>query len=77
MGELVTLPRPTRPAALQQGVTQAQAQAMELFRLFFCDLVAGPAAAVQVGIPYPAACDVLEGKLWPGVRRHWMDLVLP
>ncbi|ADU36209.1 lipase chaperone [Variovorax paradoxus] len=71
---VVQFPRPAM-AQLDGGITHAQA--MEVHRRYFEQLQAVPTIAHEMGDAYAVACDVVGGKLWPGVREHWMDRVLP
>ncbi len=66
-----------RPKAepLQGGITHAQA--MEIGRRFFEDSDAAPTIAHAMGLDYESVCASLDGRVWPGVRRYWMDRVLP
>ena len=59
----------------QDGVTYAQA--MEAFERYFAASQAVPTIAVEMGIPFDAACRVLDGKAWPAARQYWLDKVLP
>jgi len=71
---VVQFPRAAAPA-LDGGLTHEQA--MEVHRRFFERLQAVPTIAHEIGIDYKAACGVMDGRLWPGVRLHWVDQVLP
>jgi hypothetical protein len=66
---------PYASAALDGGITHAQA--MEVHRRYFEALQAVPTIAQEMKIAYKVACDVMDGKLWPGAREHWLDRVLP
>ena len=67
---------PTRAAAqLEGGISHAQA--MEVFRRYFERNQAVPTIAHEMGIDYQSACDAMDGKVWPGVREHWADQVMP
>lgn len=66
--------RPRAPAR-EGGVTHQEA--MEMFRRYFVQMQAVPTIAHEMKIEYDTACSVIGGRLWPGVRRHWIDLVLP
>ena len=59
----------------QGGVTYAQA--MEAFERFFAASLAVPTIAAEMGIPFDAACRVLDGAVWPAARQYWVDRVLP
>jgi hypothetical protein len=50
---------------------------MEIGRRFYGDADAAPTIAHAMSIEYETVCAVLGGRLWPGVRRFWMDKVLP
>lgn len=63
------------PTPMQGGVTHAQA--MEIGRRFHEASDAAPTIAHEMGIDYETVCAVLGGRLWPGVRRFWMDKVFP
>ncbi|CAN7454607.1 hypothetical protein LJR099_003057 [Variovorax paradoxus] len=71
---VVQFPRPAT-AQLDGGINHAQA--MEVHRRYFEQLQAVPTIAHEMGVAFKAACDVMDGKLWPGVREHWVDRVLP
>lgn len=71
---VVQFPRPAM-AQLDGGITHAQA--MEVHRRYFEQQQAVPTIAHEMGVAFKAACDVMDGKLWPGVREHWVDRVLP
>lgn len=66
-----------RPRAepLQGGITHAQA--MDIGRRFHEQADAAPTIAHAMSIEYETVCAVLGGRLWPGVRRFWMDRVFP
>lgn len=67
---------PTRAAAqLEAGITHEQA--MEAFRRYFERNQAVPTIAHEMGIDFQAAADAMDGKVWPGVREHWVDRVMP
>lgn len=68
-------PLPATNAAVQGGVTYAQA--MRIFELFHFDSLAAPTVAHDMGIPYEAVCKVLGGSLWPQCRRFWFDKYFP
>lgn len=51
-------------------------QAMEVHRRYLELLQAAPTIAGEMGIPYKAVCNALDGKIWPGVHQHWIDRVL-
>lgn len=63
------------PQTQQGGVTHAQA--MEVGRRFHEGSDAAPTIAHEMGIDYETVCAILGGRLWPGVRRFWMDRVFP
>ena len=71
---VVPFSQPTT-AQLDGGITHAQA--MEVHRRYFESLQAVPTIAHEMNIAYAVACDVMDGKAWPGVREHWVDRVLP
>lgn len=66
-----------KPASeeMQGGVTHAQA--MEIGRRFLSTSDAAPTIAHAMEVPYETVCAVLGGRLWPGVRRYWLDRCLP
>lgn len=64
-----------RPTATESGVTHEQA--MEMFRRYFARMQAVPTIAHEMRVDYEVTCSVMAGRLWPGVRQHWIDLVLP
>lgn len=71
----MTVARRLARGGLQGGVTYAQA--MEAFERYFAAAQAVPTIAVEMGIPFNAACQVLDGKAWPAARQYWVDKVLP
>jgi hypothetical protein len=71
---VVQFPR-TAAARLEGGITHQQA--MEVFLRYFERCQALPTIAQEMGIAFRAACDAMDGKLWPGARQHWLDRMLP
>ncbi|MGQ2994430.1 hypothetical protein [Variovorax sp.] len=71
---VVQFPRATA-ACLEGGITHAQA--MEVFRRYFERNQAVPTIAHEMGIDFKAACDAMDGRVWPGVHEHWVDRVMP
>lgn len=72
--KVIDFPACLTPAA-EGGVTHAQA--MEVHRRFCERLQAVPTIAHEMGIGYEAACQALDGVIWPGAHRYWVDRVLP
>lgn len=66
-----------RPAVVQLHGGINHAQAMEVHCRYFEQQQAVPTIAHEMGIPYKVACDVMDGNLWPAVREHWIDRLLP
>ncbi|WPG35322.1 hypothetical protein [Variovorax sp. EBFNA2] len=73
----MTATRFPRPAVAQLDGGITHAQAMEVHRRYFESMQAVPTIAYEMNIAYVVACDVMDGKAWPGVREHWVDRVLP
>lgn len=60
---------------MEGGITHQQA--MEVGRRYHAKAHAAPTVAHELGIPFKTTCDVLDGKLFPDLRRFWMDLCFP
>ncbi|MES2247604.1 MAG: hypothetical protein V4645_10000 [Pseudomonadota bacterium] len=73
---MTVVPFPSRAAAQLDG-SITHSQAMEVFRRYFERNQAMPTIAQEMGIAFKAACDAMDGKVWPGVREHWVDRVMP
>lgn len=58
----------------QHGVTLERAH--EVFRRYFEQAQAAPTVAALMGIEYKIACDILDGKIWPQARQHWLTIVM-
>jgi len=59
----------------QGGVTLEKAH--EVFSRFCERSQAAPTIASEMAIEYKIVCDILDGKIWPQARQHWVDVVLP
>lgn len=72
---VIQFPGHQRAPQTEGGITHAQA--MEIGRRFHADAEAAPTVAARTSIPYKTVCDVLDGKLYPDLRRYWMDRCFP
>lgn len=74
MSEIHQLKTRRKTIPTQGGVTQVEAG--EIHKQFHQDRRGAPSITVG-GHSCDTIIDVLEGKLWPGVRRVWLDRCWP
>jgi|GEM_PF-3046003 len=65
--------RSRRPLPPEQGINYAQA--MNIAERFFKDSEAAPTIVTRTRIPLDTVIAVLDGKLWPQVKAHWLGQV--
>lgn len=72
---VIQFPGRQRAPHTEGGVTHAQA--MDIGRRYHAHAEAAPTVAARTGIPFKTVCDVLDGKLYPDLRRYWAELCWP
>lgn len=70
-----TLARITPPEKTDGGMTYVQA--MEVMDRWFGRSQTAPTISQEMAIPLDTIAALFAAKIWPGVRRMWMDRVLP
>jgi len=58
-------------AELEAGINYQQV--IEVLERFSSGLQATPTVAHQMGLSDTAVGGVLDGKVWPQARQHWLD----
>lgn len=73
--DMGTSARITPPEKVDGGMTYVQA--MEAMERWFVYSQAAPTISQEMAIPLDTIAALFGAKIWPSVRKFWMDRVLP